>query len=113
MFSPAWHAFMLTLDVGFICCFVVIDPTDQGATTVVVPGPMVDNFLPTTDVESLPLYSMVLKLACVQYAPPSSMAHYPSAGDPLVCFLSHVPDWNVLTLQELPVRAVPDILCLM
>ena len=28
LFSPAWDAVTLTLDVGFICPFVVIDPTD-------------------------------------------------------------------------------------
>jgi hypothetical protein len=28
LFSPAWGAVTLTLDVGFICPFVVIDPAD-------------------------------------------------------------------------------------
>ena len=28
LFSPAWDAVTLTLDVGFIYPFVVIDPTD-------------------------------------------------------------------------------------
>ena len=28
LFIPAWDAFILTLDVGFIRPFVVIDPTD-------------------------------------------------------------------------------------
>jgi hypothetical protein len=28
LFSPAWDAVILTLDVGCICPFVVIDPTD-------------------------------------------------------------------------------------
>ena len=32
------------LEVGFIYPFVVIDPTDQGATTVVAPGQMLDDF---------------------------------------------------------------------
>jgi hypothetical protein len=27
LFSPAWDAVILTLDVEFICPFVVIDPT--------------------------------------------------------------------------------------
>ncbi len=27
LFSPAWNAVILTLDVGFICLFVVIDST--------------------------------------------------------------------------------------
>ncbi len=45
LFSLAWDAVILTLDVGFICPFVVIDPTDKGATTVVAPGRMFDNFL--------------------------------------------------------------------
>ena len=34
-FSPAWDAVKLTLKVCFICPFVVIDPTDLGATIVV------------------------------------------------------------------------------
>jgi hypothetical protein len=48
-----------------------MDPTDsdKGATTVVAPGRMIDNFLPIPDdsEESLPLYRMSLKLACVYY----------------------------------------------
>ena len=35
LFSSAWDAVQLTLQVGFICPFVVIDPTDLGATIVV------------------------------------------------------------------------------
>ena len=35
LFCPAWDAVELTLQVGFICSFVVIDPTDLGATIVV------------------------------------------------------------------------------
>ena len=35
LFSPAWDAVNLTLEVGFICLFVVIDPTNLGATIVV------------------------------------------------------------------------------
>ena len=35
LFSPAWDAVKLTLKVGFICPFVVEDPTDLGATIVV------------------------------------------------------------------------------
>ena len=35
LFSPAWDAVILTLQVGFIRPFVVIDPTDLGATIVV------------------------------------------------------------------------------
>ncbi len=49
-----------TLYVGFICPFVVIDPTDQGATAVVAPGQMIDNFLLYPIAESLPIYRMVL-----------------------------------------------------
>jgi hypothetical protein len=37
----------------------------RGATMVVAPGRMIDSFLSIPDAESLPLYSMVLKLACV------------------------------------------------
>ena len=65
LFSPVWDAVILTLDVGFICPFVVIDPTDLGATIVVAPGRMLDIFLSSPDAESLPSYRMVLKLACV------------------------------------------------
>ncbi len=67
LFSPAWDAVTLTLEFGIIYPFVVIDPTDKGATTVVAPAPglMIDNFLPIPDAESLPLYRMVLKLARV------------------------------------------------
>jgi hypothetical protein len=67
LFSLAWDAVIITLDVGFICPFVVIDPTYWGATTVVAPGRMIDNFLPISDAlaESLSLYRMALKLACV------------------------------------------------
>ena len=35
LFSPAWDAVELTLQVGFIGPFVVIDATDLGATIVV------------------------------------------------------------------------------
>ena len=53
-------------EVGFICPFVVIDPTDLGATTVVAPGLMLDNFLTIHDPESLPFYPSVSKLVvCV------------------------------------------------
>jgi hypothetical protein len=65
LFSPAWDAVQLTLEFGFICPFVVIDPTYKEATTVVAPGLMIDPFLPIPDTESLPLYPMDLKLACV------------------------------------------------
>ncbi len=34
-------------------------------TMVVAPGRMIDSFLSIPDAESLPLYRMVLKLACV------------------------------------------------
>ena len=35
LFSPAWDTVKLSLQVGSICPFVVIDPTDLGATIVV------------------------------------------------------------------------------
>ena len=41
---------------------MVIDPTDLGATTVVAPGLMLDNFLPFPNAESLPIYPLELKL---------------------------------------------------
>ena len=34
LFSPTWNTVKLTLKVGFICPFVVIDPTNLGATIV-------------------------------------------------------------------------------
>ena len=43
-----------------MCPFVVIDPTDLGATTVVAPGLMLYNFLSIPDAESLPLHPSVL-----------------------------------------------------
>ena len=36
LFSPAWDAVELAMQVGFICPFVVIDLTYLGATIVVV-----------------------------------------------------------------------------
>jgi hypothetical protein len=44
---------------------VVIEPTDKGSTLIAAPGQMIDNFLPFPDEETLPLYRMVLTLACV------------------------------------------------
>ena len=45
-----------------------------------------------------------------QYSPPSPMSHYPGSLNPLVRFLSDIPDWNSFdksvldhTLQGLPV----------
>ena len=35
LFSPAWDAVKLTLKAGFICPFVVDDPTDLGLTIMV------------------------------------------------------------------------------
>ena len=35
LFSLAWDAVELTLQVGFICPFMLIDPTDLGETIVV------------------------------------------------------------------------------
>ena len=60
-------------EVGSICPFVVIDPTDSGATTVVAPGLMWDNFLPIPDAESLPFFPLVFKLVvcvCARLLPP-------------------------------------------
>jgi hypothetical protein len=68
LFSPVWDAVKLTREFGFICPFVVIDPTDE-ATPVIAPGRMIDNILPIPDAESLPLYRMALKLACVSTRP--------------------------------------------
>ena len=61
-------------DVGFICPFVVIDPTDfrsdDGGCSELAPGLMFDSFLPIPDAESLPVYPLVLKLVvCVRTKP--------------------------------------------
>jgi hypothetical protein len=55
---------MLTLEVGVICLSWSLT-LPSGATTVVAPGRMIENFLPIPNAKSLPLYHMVLKLACV------------------------------------------------
>jgi hypothetical protein len=65
LFSPAWDTVELTLEAGGIYPFVVIDPTDLGATTVVAPGQMIDDFLSIPDAVFLPLYLLVLKLVCL------------------------------------------------
>ena len=65
LFSSTWDAVELTLEVGGIYPFVVIDPTDLGATTVVAPGQMLDDFLSIPDAVFLPLYRLVLKLVCL------------------------------------------------
>ncbi len=62
-FSPACDTVQLTLEVGFICPFVVIDPNDSASLS----GRMLDNFLLIPNAESLPLYRMVSKLACVHH----------------------------------------------
>ena len=83
LFFPAWDAVKLTLTgareagasmaadgapsrggggVGGIYPFVVTDPTDLGATTLVAPGLVLDNFLPVPDAEFPPFYPSVLKL---------------------------------------------------
>jgi hypothetical protein len=67
LFSLAWDAIILTLDVGFIRPFVIIEPADSGTTTLFAQGRMIDNFLPVPDAESLPLYRMVLKLYTALY----------------------------------------------
>jgi hypothetical protein len=44
---------------------------------VVAPGRMIDSFLSIPDAESLPLYSMVLKLACVVDSLDNFLEHLP------------------------------------
>ena len=44
--------------LSWIYPFVVIDPTDQGATMVVAPGQMLYFFLSIPNAGSLPLYSV-------------------------------------------------------
>jgi hypothetical protein len=62
MFGTIGLAVLSSLEFGSICSFVVIGLTNEGATTVVAPGQMIDNFLTIPDAESLPLYRMVLIL---------------------------------------------------
>ncbi len=45
------------LEVDFICPFVVLDPTDLGATIVVAPGQMPGDFLPSPDADCLLFFS--------------------------------------------------------
>jgi hypothetical protein len=68
LFSPAWDAIKLTLEFDSICCFVVIDPANEGATTILAPGQMIDNFLTIPQTESLLLHCMALKTACANYS---------------------------------------------
>ena len=35
------------------------------------------------------------------YSPPSPMSHYPGSLNPLLQFLSHIPDWNSLDKSAL------------
>ena len=64
-------------DIGFICPFVVIDPTIRSnycSCSELAPELMFDNFLPIPDTESLPFYPLVLKLVvCVVYPMNSPM----------------------------------------
>ncbi len=52
--SPAWEAVELTLGDLLHLPFVVLDPTDLGATIVVAPGQMPGGFLPSPDADCLP-----------------------------------------------------------
>jgi hypothetical protein len=54
LLSLTFDTLKLILEFGLICPFVAIDPTDYGATTVVAPGRMIENFLPIPDAESIP-----------------------------------------------------------
>ena len=64
LFTPAWDAVKLTLKVGFICSFVVIDPAYLGATIVVAQALFLTifNLSPLKIPAFLP---MVIKLVCV------------------------------------------------
>ena len=65
LFPPAWDAFKFTLNVCFVCPFVVIDPTDSGATTELLVQAIclsISNLSPTRIPVFLP---MVKKLACL------------------------------------------------
>ena len=52
--SPAWEAVELTLGDGLHLPFMVLDPTDLGATIVVAPGQIPCDFLPSPDADCLP-----------------------------------------------------------
>ena len=45
---------------SLICPFVVLDPTDLGATIVVAPGQMPCNFLPSSDADHLPFWAKLV-----------------------------------------------------
>ena len=55
LFSLAWDAVKLTLIVGFICPFVVNDPTNLGKTIVVAKALLV-HLQPIPYSENLPFY---------------------------------------------------------
>ena len=66
LFSPAWNAVNLIMQVGFICPFVVSDPTDLGATIVVARAlclTIFPAFLPI--IIKLTRARVVIKLVCV------------------------------------------------
>ena len=64
LFSPAWDAVKLTLKVGFICPFVVDDPTDLGATIVVAQALCCPSS--TYPLRRKPAFlPMVIKLTCL------------------------------------------------
>jgi hypothetical protein len=50
------------LEVAFICRFVVLDPTDLGATIVVAPGQMPGEFLPSPDADCLPFLVKLVRV---------------------------------------------------
>ena len=64
LFSPAWDAIKLTLKVGFICPFVVDDPTNLGATIVVAQALCCPSS--TYPLRRKPAFlPMVIKLTCL------------------------------------------------
>ena len=95
LFSPAWDAVKLTLKVGFICPFVVDDPTDLGATIVVAQALCCPSS--TYPLRREPAFlPMVIKLTCLCF---SHCVHMWNAFAVLQSLYSHVLTFSDLMLR--------------
>ena len=75
---PAWDAVKLTLKVGFICPFVVDDPTDLGATIVVAQALCLSIFN-LSPLQKNCLFTDGIKLTCLSVWPlPFLLVHKPN-----------------------------------
>ena len=92
LFSPAWDAVKLTLKVGFVCPFVVIDPKDLGSTFVV---------------------AQALCLAIFNLSPTHNTCLFTDGNKAIVwvvCYITRgnndIPDWSVYSIAW-PVLLTP------